>query len=66
MAQVTHTDAAVLNFLFVSKLGSRWGISGRRVGEPGRKALWDPVFPQKSEYKERMEGNSAHEVVFSL
>jgi hypothetical protein len=50
----------------VSKLGSRWGISGRRVGEPGRKALWDLVFPQKPEYKERMEGNSAQEIVFSL
>lgn len=40
MAQVTHTDTAVLNFPFAAKLGSRWGISGRRVGEPGRKALW--------------------------
>lgn len=66
MAQVTHTDAAALNFLFVSKLGSHRGISGRRVGEPGRKTLWDLVFPQKPEHKERMEGNSAHEIVFSL
>lgn len=66
MAQVTYTDSATLNCLFVSKLGSCWGISGRRVGEPGRKALWDLVFPQKPEYKERMEGNSAQDIVFSL
>lgn len=49
-----HTGAVVLNFLFVSKLGSSWGISGRRVGESGRKAPWNLVFPRKLENKERM------------
>lgn len=44
VAQVT-TGAVALNCLFVSKLGSRWGISGRWVGEPGRKAPRTWCFP---------------------
>lgn len=57
MAQVTHTDTAVLNFPFAAKLGSRWGISGRRVGEPGRKStvgIW--CFPRSLNTKEGWRG----------